>query len=314
LREGDKEAFGLQKLLLTARYKASTLLRHLQFAGGNPCPYEGRIIDKSASQKQRRLRRHNELRTSKKMLREMLTALRTLTIIPFPGKDAADLSRTLFFFPLVGAFLGLIVLALYTMAAWIGFSHLGILAALSVALITWISGCLHMDGLGDVADAFGARKAKEQTLEILKDPRMGSFGVTAIALALVIKVGCWQFFLAHSKAGIILCSLVLARSIQGLLIAFVPNARAGSVAVAYRVKSAFGKGMVILSFLAATTIAAFAASPSAALAFSFSSLVVAAFFAIYCLRKIGGITGDCVGAANELSEISVLVSAMMVME
>ena len=247
------------------------------------------------------------------MLRAVLTAIRTLTIIPFPGKDAADLSRTLFFFPLAGALLGLIVIAFHTAAGWLGFPHPGIVAALSVALITWITGCLHVDGLGDVADAFGARKTKERTLEILKDPRMGSFGVTAIVLALVIKVGCWQFFLTHGKAGAILWSLVFARSIQGLLISFMPNARAGSIAVPFRVETALGKGMVIFSFLAAATIAAFAASPSAALAFAFSSLVVTILFALYCLKKIGGITGDCVGAASEVAEIGVLLSAMTVM-
>lgn len=244
----------------------------------------------------------------------MLTAFRTLTIIPLPGKDADDLSRSLFYFPVVGAFLGLIVTSLSAVAAWIGFSHPGILATLSVALITWITGCLHVDGFGDVADAFGARKTKERTLEILKDPRMGSFGVTAIVLALLIKVGTWQFFLAHGKAGAILWSLVFARSIQGLLIAFMPNARTGSIALAYRVGTTLDKGMVIFSFLAAITIAVFSVSPSASVTFAASSLLVTTLFALYCLRKIGGITGDCVGAASELAEISVLLGGMMVMK
>jgi adenosylcobinamide-GDP ribazoletransferase len=245
------------------------------------------------------------------MWRNVLTAFRTLTILPLPGRDAADLSRSLFFFPLVGAFLGLVVMALATAAERIGFNHPGILAALSVALITWITGCLHVDGLGDAADAFGAGKTKEGTLEILKDPRMGSFGVTAIVLALVIKVGCWQFFLVRGEAQAIVWSLVLARSMQGLVVCFVPNARPESMAGPFRVQGALAKGMVVFSFLLTGTVAAISASLLTAIAFTFSSLVVAALFALYCFRKIGGITGDCLGAANELVEISVLLTAMM---
>jgi adenosylcobinamide-GDP ribazoletransferase len=246
------------------------------------------------------------------MWRNILTAFRTLTILPLPGRDAADLSGTLFFFPLVGAFLGFIVLVLAMAAEWIGFSHPPVLAALSVALITWITGCLHVDGLGDVADAFGGGKTKERTLEILKDPRMGSFGVTAIVLALLIKVGCWQFFLVHAEAQAIVWSLVFARSIQGLVVAFVPNARPESIAGPFRVQGALAKGMVVFSFLLTGTVAALSASLLAATAFAFSSLVIAALFALYCYRNIGGITGDCLGAANELVELSVLLAAMMV--
>ena len=244
------------------------------------------------------------------MLRDMLTAFRTLTILPLPGKDTTDFSRTLFFFPLVGGFLGFLTFALLAGAERVGFAHPQVLSALSVALITWLTGCLHVDGVGDVADAFGAGKGKERILEILKDPRMGSFGVTAIVLDLLIKVWCWQFFLARGEVGVIVWSLVFARSMQGLFIAFVPNARTGSIAGAFGVKSAFGKAMVVLSFLIAGSINAIEASISTALLYAASSLVVSALFGLYCVKKIGGITGDCVGTANELVEISVLLSAI----
>lgn len=246
------------------------------------------------------------------MLRDVLTAFRTLTILPLPGKDTTDFSRTLFFFPLVGAFLGLIVVGIQAGAARVGFDQSGILAALCVVLVTWITGGLHVDGLGDVADAFGARKAKERTLEILKDPRMGSFGVTAIVLGLLIKVFCWQFFFVQGQATAILWSLVFARSMQGLFIAFVPNARPGSIAGVFRVENPLGKGMVVFSFLLTGAVAAFSASLPAALVFACSSLLVTTLFGLYCMRKIGGITGDCVGAANELAEISVLLGGITV--
>jgi adenosylcobinamide-GDP ribazoletransferase len=248
------------------------------------------------------------------MLRCVLTAFRTLTILPLPGEDTKDLSRTLFFFPLVGAFLGFVVIALLAGAKQLGFAHLQVLAVLSVALITWLTGCLHVDGLGDVADAFGAGKGKERILEILKDPRMGSFGVTAIVLDLLIKVYGWQFFFARGEVGVIVWSLVFARSIQGLFISFVPNARTDSIAGAFRIRDAFGKVTVVLSFFLTGSLTAFEASFSMALVYAASSLVASVLFCLYCLKKIGGITGDCVGAVSELTELSVLLSGMTIMK
>lgn len=70
--------------------------------------------------------------------------------------------------------------------------------------------------------------------------------------------------------------------------------------------------MVVFSFLATGAVAAFSASFSGAIAFALSSPFVGALFALYCFKKIGVITGDCVGAASELVEISVLLAAMMV--
>lgn len=204
--------------------------------------------------------------------------------------------------------MGFVAIAVVAGAQRLGFAHPQVLAALSVALITWLTGCLHVDGLGDVADAFGSGKGKERILEILKDPRMGSFGVTAIVLDLLMKVMCWQFFFARGEVGVVLWSLVFARSVQGLLIAFVPSARAGSVAGPFRIETAFGRAMVVLSFLVTGSIAALEASLSTALLYAASSVVVSALFALYCMKKLDGITGDCVGAANELTEISVLLS------
>ncbi len=246
------------------------------------------------------------------MWRSLLTAFRTLTILPLPGRDAKDLSRTLFFFPLVGAFLGAVVIALFAGAKGLGFPSPQVLAALSVALITWLTGCLHVDGIGDVADAFGAGKGKERILDLLKDPRMGSFGVTAIVLDLLIKVWSWQFFLARREVAVVVWSMVFARSVQGLFITFIPNARSASTAGPFRVNSTPGKAMVVLSFLGTGMVAAYLWSIAASLVFAGSSLLVSAVFALYSLKKIDGITGDCVGATNELVEISVLLSGMMI--
>jgi adenosylcobinamide-GDP ribazoletransferase len=245
------------------------------------------------------------------MLQPLITAIRTLTIIPIPGKDTGSFSRALCFFPLAGALLGFVVLLLHHGAGAIGFQHPFILALLSLAIITWLTGGLHVDGLGDVADAFGGGKNKEHVFQLLKDPAMGSFGVCAIVFDILIKAGCWHFFLERGIPWFIFWSLVFSRSMQGLVIAFIPNARAESIASAFGQGGNAAKVSIILSFVLAGLAAAWLLSPRAALVCALSSFGVTLIFVLYCLKKIQGITGDCVGAINEIAEVSVLLGGMV---
>jgi adenosylcobinamide-GDP ribazoletransferase len=245
------------------------------------------------------------------MLRAMITAFRTLTIIPIPGKDTEDFSRSLCFFPLVGALLGFVVLILYHSAGAIGFKHSFILALLSMAIVTWLTGGLHIDGLGDVADAFGGGKNKEHILQLLKDPAMGSFGVCAIVFDILIKAWCWEFFLEKGDPWFIFWSFAFSRSMQGVAIAFIPNARAESIAAPFGQGGKSARISVILAYLVTGLAATWLLSPPAALVCGLCSLAVTLVFGFYCWRRIQGITGDCVGATNELVEIGVLLGGMI---
>src|SRR4030042_7156087 len=240
------------------------------------------------------------------MIQDVLTAFRPLTIIPIPGKDTENFSRTLSFFPLVGALLGLVVFILCHGAGAIGFKHPFILALLSMAIVTWLTGGLHIDGLGDVADAFGGGKTKEHILQLLKDPAMGSFGVCAIIFDILIKAGCWQFFIEMGNPWFIFWSFVFSRSMQGLAIAFIPNAHAESIAAPFGQGGKSARISVILAYLVTGLAAAWLLSPSAALVCALCSLALTLLFGFYCWRRIQGITGDCVGATNELAEVSML--------
>ena len=247
------------------------------------------------------------------MLRAMITAFRTLTLIPIPGKDTEHFSRSLCYFPLVGALLGFVVVLLYHSAEAIGFDHPFILALLSMAIVTWLTGGLHIDGLGDVADAFGGGKTKEHILQLLKDPAMGSFGVCAIVFDILIKAWCWEFFLEHGNPWFIFWSFVFSRSMQGLAIAFIPNARAESIAAPFGQGGKSARISVLLAYLVTGLAAALLLSPSAALVCALCSLAATLLFGFYCWRKLQGITGDCVGATNEITEISVLLGGMVLL-
>jgi adenosylcobinamide-GDP ribazoletransferase len=146
---------------------------------------------------------------------------------------------------------------------------------------------------------------------LLKDPAMGSFGVSAIVFDILIKAGCWHFFLEGGTPWFIFWSLVFSRSMQALVIAFMPNARPQSIA------SPFGQGgmpakiSAIFAYVLTGLAAAWLLSPPAALVCALSSLGAALIFVFYCWRKLQGITGDCVGAVNELAEMSVLLGGMV---
>jgi len=244
------------------------------------------------------------------MFRAILTAFRTLTLLPIPGKDTEDFSRSLCFFPLVGALLGFVVLLLHHVAGIVGWNTSWVPALLSMAVVTWLTGGLHIDGLGDVADAFGGGKSKEHILQLLKDPAMGSFGVSAIVFDILIKAGCWQFFFERGNPWFIFWSLVFSRAMQGLVIAFIPNARAESIAAPFGQGGMHAKISVISAYLLTGLAAAWLLSPPAALVCALSSLGATLIFVFYCWRKLQGITGDCVGAVNELAEMSVLLGGM----
>jgi adenosylcobinamide-GDP ribazoletransferase len=243
----------------------------------------------------------------------MITAFRTLTIIPIPGKDTENFSRSLCIFPIVGVLLGFVVLLLDHGAGAIGFDYPFVLALLSMAFVTWLTGGLHLDGLGDVADAFGGGKTKEHILRLLKDPAMGSFGVCAIVFDILIKAGCWQFFLERGTPWFIFWSLVFSRSMQALVIAFIPNARPESIAAAFGQGGNVARISVVLAYAFTGLAAAWMFSPHVALVCALCSLGATLIFGWYCRRKLQGITGDCVGATNEIAEISVLLGGMVFM-
>lgn len=244
------------------------------------------------------------------IVRNILTAFRTLTILPIGGKDTDRFSSSLCFFPLVGALLGCFVLLLYEGAGAIEFQQPAVLAIVSMAVITWLTGGIHMDGLGDVADAFGGGKTREHVLQILKDPRMGSFGVCAIVFDALIKASCWQACFEKSNPWVVFWSLVFSRLMQGILVAFAPSARKESIAAPFGAGGRFPRLSVGASCVVAVLSAAWISSIGAAVVFAGCALAVTALAGCYCWKRIQGITGDCIGATSEIVEIAVLLGGI----
>jgi adenosylcobinamide-GDP ribazoletransferase len=238
-------------------------------------------------------------------------ALTFLTKLPWPWKVEAtgpDLARSLFWFPWVGALLGLIfweagVVLLTVMPAPAA-------AALLLTLTVWLTGGLHLDGLADTIDGLGGGRNPEERLRIMKDSRVGTFGVAALILVLVLK---FAFFLAVAQRGQAGWSIFL----------FPVLSRWGMVFLAYlssyaRPEGGLGQAMtrgITFQIMAGATISALALCLAVAglrgLALLAGAALVVGCMSAYFRKHLGGITGDVLGAANEILEVLVLGGAFL---
>lgn len=236
-------------------------------------------------------------------LQDVLTAFQFLTRLPLSRLpyDPNALSRSAKFFPLVGLVVGGAAAVLYRLLA----AHLpATIAALGIVIfLVLITGGLHEDGMADVADAFGGGWNREQTLAILKDSRVGSFG----ALAIVFSVSVRWLLLANLPPGrftaYMISSHVLCRWSALPLGYLLPAARESSSQGARIARQISGfslaTGTLIAALIVGYALRGALWSPIA------SVLMVTAVSGLYYWRRIGGVTGDCFGATNQLAEIAV---------
>jgi adenosylcobinamide-GDP ribazoletransferase len=218
--------------------------------------------------------------------------------------DAALLAWSAALYPLVGALLGLIAWGLCF--ALLPLLPRAIVALLVLALWAAITGGLHEDGLADVADAFGSQTRRDDIHRVLKDSHIGSYGVVALILAFGLR---WQG-LTQMPAPLLPAALLACQALP----------RAGIVTLAYVAgpASSGSGGAVAKSLRGGHLGMAWALALLAVLPFGWQiallsgaiSLVIVALCQAYFHRKIGGITGDCLGAANQFQEIGVLLGLL----
>jgi adenosylcobinamide-GDP ribazoletransferase len=233
-------------------------------------------------------------------------AVAFLTRVPVGRRvaiDAADLGHGALLFPLVGAGIGAAVGG----AALLAHAALPplVAAALAVALGALLTGGLHLDGLADLADALGAR-TREQALEVMRDPRIGAYGTTALALDLIVKVAAVAALLAHGDLVLtLLVAGALSRATAPPLAAALPYARRTGGVLHGRV----GRASVVASSALAGALALLLLGTTGA-AMIASTVVLAVGLTAWYRHWLGGTTGDALGAAIELTETVALLVAL----
>jgi adenosylcobinamide-GDP ribazoletransferase len=244
------------------------------------------------------------------MIPALVTAFRTLTIIPVPGKDTAVFSRSLVFFPLAGAIIALCEFAIMAAGEHVLPKFPAMTAFFMVSAAIILTGAIHCDGLADFCDGFFGGKTKDQILSIMKDPRTGSFGVIALIMDLGFRLLSYDILISGKLFSVIAFSLVISRIMQSACIAFLPYARTGGGTAAPFFGAKSSKWLVsvafVISFAAGGMVSGFI---EAGILF-LSAMIVTVMFLLFCKRKISGVTGDCVGACNELVENTVLLAGL----
>lgn len=251
-------------------------------------------------------------------------ALRFLTRLPLGPARAPtgeEFGRSMAFFPLVGLVIGLILDLVY-----LPLRSLPFLAGAAV-LVAWIAvtGGLHLDGLMDTADGFFANAGRERALEIMKDSRIGSFALMGAFSVLLLKLA-FVVSLPPAAVPLVLPLMAIAGRFTALLLpAAYPHANPGAGLGGTAARWAGPAEMVKGSFVCAAAIAAVAAAKSLAGGWAgaaeaailgFSAWLAAALTGLWLahasVKRLGGITGDVIGAAVELAETAVLALAVFI--
>jgi adenosylcobinamide-GDP ribazoletransferase len=233
------------------------------------------------------------------------TALRTLTVIPWPGAESEDLSESLPWFAIVGLFLGLVLYATSILWRLVPFgSWPAGIALIMVGVEIWLTRGLHLDGLADWADSLGGIKEREKRLAIMKDHWTGAFGVMALVLALAAKWIAFERLFASGAVIWVLPILTLSRGMMVELIVTLPYARKGEGMARAFVEGASTKDRWVSHFVCLGLCSFYGPFGLAALVMAW---VIQRLFASLCLRRFGGITGDLLGTVNEMVEISLLI-------
>ena len=239
-------------------------------------------------------------------MKNFLRALSFLTILPMgqlPLSEEKELARSMVFFPLVGLVIGLLLALGYYLLSFL-FSK-SLVLWLTIGLLALLTRGLHLDGFADTMDGLGSGGTRKKILEVMRDSRIGAFGV----ISLILLIGAKYFTLDQ----------IPIPSIPYALILMAVMGRNAMVLVCYRSPYArFGEGLgkpftenlgvreVTFSSLSAFGIALLTMGVKGILVFlgiCLFSLVYRFFF----IKKLGGVTGDILGAANELTELLCLI-------
>lgn len=235
------------------------------------------------------------------LLKQCSAAFRFLTIIPLPGTfgaDFEDLKGSLPFFPVVGVVLG-IMSGAAAWLAWYFFPPLVAAVILTFVLLSF-SGALHLDGLADCADGFFSCRDRGRILEIMRDSRIGVMGVIAVVMLILLKVSVLSGLERDNAVRAAVLMPVAGRSALVMMIWLLPYVRKEGGLGSPFYSSAGGWSLLlslVLLFAAGYTVMGMKG-----LAAGIIVLFVVFLFSRLCHRKIGGATGDTLGASCELVE------------
>ncbi|MBA1147552.1 adenosylcobinamide-GDP ribazoletransferase [Ectothiorhodospiraceae bacterium WFHF3C12] len=233
-------------------------------------------------------------------------ALQFLTRLPVHADDHAPdtVGRSLLWYPVVGALVGVLLLAVAALVE-------APIAGAGIVLLAWVAvtGALHLDGLGDLADAWvGGHDDAERTLAIMKDIHAGPMAVAAIAAVLIAKFAAVAALLGEQGPVAVLFAPILARAAVPVMLMGTPYVRSAGIGSAMAENLPRKGTRWMLGITAAIVLLALGWD---GIAMILAALAVTLLLRRSLLKRIGGTTGDCLGALIELVEVAVLYAALV---
>ena len=251
-------------------------------------------------------------------LRHFLLALQFFTRIPVTGRLAqwvgyspAMLRASAAHFPAVGWVVGAI--GALTLAGALALWQPLVAAVLCTVVTVLLTGAFHEDGLADVADGLGGTSNRERALEIMRDSRIGAFGAIALVLALGLK-----FALLVALAGqgaMVACAALLAAHVLSRLVPLAVmralpyvGAEGGKAKPMADAVSGSAVGIGVLWSLPAVALLALAGGAANGIAALLAAALVGVVMVRLLRRRLGGFTGDALGATQQLSELAIYLA------
>jgi adenosylcobinamide-GDP ribazoletransferase len=243
-------------------------------------------------------------------LRDFLAAQGFFTRLPVPqwvGGSTESLPRVAYYWPLLGIVVGLIGAAVTELAAWVLPLSLAVLLGMAATLLA--TGALHEDGLADSADGFGGGWDKARVLAIMKDSRIGSYGAIALGLVLLAKFNALLEIDAAFEPPSLAIALVAGHAASRLAalwpMRLLDYAREeGDEAARSRSVASRPNGLGLVFPLFCGLVPCLLLPAGDALAGVLAAVLTALAASAYFRRRIGGYTGDCLGATQQLCEVA----------
>lgn len=233
----------------------------------------------------------------------LLLALGFLTRLPISISlhySESALNASSRYFGLIGAIIGLFMLAAYTSTSLLFPSSVAVLFLLIANLL--LTGCFHQDGLADMADGFGGSFERSRKLEIMKDSRLGTYG--SIALIAILGVHYALLIELDDLVVAVIVGQTVSRCLATSIIYNTPYAADPDASKAKPLSQAMS-ATDFLVLLTTATASLLLLPPMISLSLIASLLLLRFLFKRFIIAHIGGYTGDCLGAAQQLSEASI---------
>jgi adenosylcobinamide-GDP ribazoletransferase len=219
-------------------------------------------------------------------MKNFLQALSFLTTLPSGQNsvsDERDLARSMAFFSLVGLLIGLLLTLGYFLLSFL--LPKSLVLWLTLGLLAFLTRGLHLDGFADTIDGLASGGPREKILEVMRDSRIGAFGV----IGLIFLIGAK--YLSLDQMVLVCFRSAYARSAEGLAKPFAENLTAREMILSSVV--AFGIGLLLMGVKGVVVF--------------LGTVLFSLGYRFFFIKKLKGVTGDILGGANELAEVICLI-------